>query len=302
VLKPGGVLLIATEPVSAMFRNLKRLRDSTVDVAFDIGINENQPHFYEYYQPLRRSGIQDIRAFAADSDILVPRKLQFIPGIGRFLKRERWTTGWGMLLRHTFSHGQVSLTGVRDTRPLSMPSPMKAAEALFDPDVFVFQRNRSRLVDIWKRLLPVHEALRSITVGRNDSLALRCGFSRKVPAQGGRPYKRLQAVGAFFMQVQPSDRALNVEMQYPECDSAFESDTCDGCSVVRAHRYLTVYQDEQCCECVGEEREADGWWIVRWKLHPAEQTCVTEICMEAKRIFEQEGMPASVKLRRIWIE
>ena len=287
VLKPGGVLLAGVEPVSAIFRNIKRLRETTPEFSFDIGIHEQVPRFLSYVTAMKKAGISEIQAHAFPEACRLPQRLSRFKAISALLPQGRLNRGLKMYLRHCFTHGDVSLVGNRSQKDISPPPPVTKDRFLFSPEDYIYRRDRQHLTGIWKTLLKKEEAPGAIIVGENDLDLLRRGFSRREYEGDGFPYKWLFAQGAFFLTVKPGHTGLTVTLTFP--DETFS---------------LEAFMDSESLPSLPAQQSdpRNGWKRVRWNLPEGMNHGVKEFLLRASRIRELNGMPVSVKIHSIRLD
>lgn len=294
VLRQGGMLLIAAEPYSALFSSEERLRETTPDFSYDIGINEHVPRFGEYYRALKKSGIGDIRAYSRGGDVRLPGKAARIPFVSSFFSPSDFFGGGFMMhLRHGFTHGQVSLIGrriehksgaARMAEAGQKPDGIKAEKFLFDPEDYIFRRDREHLAGIWKRLLDLEKTASEICVGINDISELRRGFSRRRCDENGVGFKWLIARGAFFLKVKPEHKELRLRVKAP-------ADIGTGAVEFR------VLQDG--ARVFYGAAKAGEWTDISCKTAPVVSQTICEFIIESDDIRLREGEPSSLMINSI---
>jgi len=286
VLRPGGLFLAVTEPSSAMFRNIRRLRETTPEYSFDIGIHETIPKFGSYTGALRKAGIRGIEVFSNPGEWQIPFHLRKCGWFEKMLPKSPLVRGWRMHLRHRLVHGQVSLCGYKSSGKTRKAGPLFPEQYFFSPGDYIYRRDRFHLVNIWKRLLDPDTVPFWIVVGENDIELLRRGFSRMEREGDGFAYKWLQAQGAFFLRVAPSCRNLAIMLKQPE-DS-------------EKNIVLQVLMDSQRLVKKAERRSlGSGWVVEEWDISSQMPRGIGDFQLIADHVIERQRILTSVKIHSV---
>lgn len=281
VVRPGGGVLLASEPFSAVGSNLRRLREAFHDVSFELGSNEMLPRFHEYWNALKRAGAEGIVAHSRTEDMRPAEKARRLhiplPYQGSM---HQTTSGLPALLRHGLSHGEVSLHARRG--PHAPENPPVMSDFPFPATQYTTARCRASLVGAWKSLLSPKEVPVEIICGKNDMEHLRRGFIRADLPHHGLRWRWLQTQGAALMSASGASREASLRV------------TASGPPSTCGEWELTAFADQ--VELGSRLLQPDDeWQELKWAVPPG-MPPILEIRLRSSRVELREAGAVSVRL------